>query len=81
MSLQHLIQKMRVRYIMLCLLYQDQSCYNNFKTLQSEGGPFVQIVHINSNHWVTTTNVGCASDSPTELRERCQSNAIFFWPK
>ena len=34
-----------------------------FKALQPEGGSFVQIVHINSNHWVTTTNVGCASDS------------------
>lgn len=30
-----------------------------FKRLDPKGRPFVQILHINSNHWATTTNVGC----------------------
>lgn len=31
----------------------------NFRAVE-RGRPFVQIVHVNSNHWLTTTNVDCA---------------------
>ena len=30
-----------------------------FKALKSDGAPFVQILHVNSNHWITTTNINC----------------------
>ena len=30
-----------------------------FRVLATDGRPFVQILHINNNHWVTVTDVGC----------------------
>ena len=37
------------------LLGKGQKC----KALKSDGAPFVQILRVNSNHWITTTNINC----------------------
>ena len=32
---------------------------HKFKAIKLGGAPFVQILHVNSNHWITTTNINC----------------------
>ena len=41
--------------------FQDTllGCGYHFKCLDPTGGSFVQILHVNNNHWVTATDIGC----------------------